>query len=692
MTDSPDPSAFVERVASAFDAGGPIAVAHRGFSERAGQRRMALAVAEAIERGEALVAEAGTGTGKTFAYLVPALLSGGRVLVSTGTRTLQDQLFRRDLPAVRDALGVKPSIALLKGRSNYVCKHHLRRHLAEGRFERREEAALLRRIERFAAVSSSGDRSEAQGIPEDSPIWAKATSTRENCLGQDCPDLAGCFVFRARQAAQHADVVVVNHHLFCADLALRDEGISELLPSANAVIFDEAHQLPEIAVQFFGRSVSTRQLSDFTRDLFRIGMADAPDAANWTSLNAAMEQALRTWRLTAGYKGRRDASQLRADREQRAALQALLAMLDPIDDLLLAAAQRSRDLARLSLRAGELHARLATWLTLLAAGSTPAGPGGDADDREEGCEQGGGLDLPRDAVLWGEVHAGGVTLHATPLSVAPVMRRHRESALHAWIFVSATLSVAGDFSHFTDAVGMPDARTLAIESPFDYVDRARLLVPRGCGDPNSEGYAERVAAICWPLVEANRGRAFVLCTSLRMVERMSALLRERAAGQDDPVELLIQGTAPRGELLERFRAAHQPVLIGSASFWEGVDVVGEQLSLVVIDKLPFAPPDDPVLRARIEALRRRGGDPFHDIQLPAAAMALKQGAGRLIRSEADRGLLVVCDERLVTRGYGRSLVRSLPPFGFLRDPAEALAWLVEAHGQPIAPRSAACGG
>jgi ATP-dependent DNA helicase DinG len=572
---------------------------------------------------------------------------------------------------------------LLKGRSNYVCKPHLHRNLAEGRFERREDASLLRRIDRFAAVSASGDRSEAPGIPEDSPVWAKATSTRENCLGQDCPDLAGCFVFRARQAAQQADVVVVNHHLFCADLALRDEGISELLPSANAVIFDEAHQLPEIAVQFFGRSVSTRQIVDFTRDLLRVGMADAADAADWIGLNAELEHALRAWRLVAGRKGRRDALQLRADREQRDALQTLLVLLDSVDDLLLAAAQRSRDLARLAVRAGELHGRLANWLSLLDLGrgtapvKTPGAPGEDCGQPLDDFE------VPGEAVLWGEVHAGGVTLHATPLSVAPIMRRHRESALRAWIFVSATLSVAGDFSHFNDAVGMQDARTLTIDSPFDYAARARLLVPRGCGDPNSEGYAERVASLCWPLVEANHGRAFVLCTSLRMVDRLGGLLREQAAGQDDPVELLVQGTAPRGELLDRFRASHQPVLVGSASFWEGVDVVGEQLSLVIIDKLPFAPPDDPVLRARIEALRRRGGDPFHDIQLPAAAMALKQGAGRLIRSEADRGLLVVCDERLVTRGYGRSLVRSLPPFGLLRDPAQALAWLVDGQRQAL---------
>jgi ATP-dependent DNA helicase DinG len=685
---STDPD-FTLQVARAFQAEGPLAASLPGFIAREGQIAMAAAVAEAIERDEALVAEAGTGTGKTFAYLVPALLAGGRVLISTGTRTLQDQLFRRDLPLVRAAMRSGARVALLKGRSNYVCHHHLRRHLEEGRFERRDEAATLRRIERFAAISASGDRSEAPGIAEDAPAWAKATSTRENCLGQDCPDIDRCFVFRARQAAQQADIVVVNHHLFCADLALRDEGVSELLPSASAVIFDEAHQLPEIAVQFFGHSLSTRQLADFARDLLRIGLADARDAADWTTASEEIEQALREWRMTAGRSGRRDAPQMRADRAQREALDGLLAVLDRVDDLLTGAAQRSRDLLRLAVRAGELHRRLAQWLALLdrpvetevLREDVPASQ--DAPTAQDEV-------VPEDeAVLWCEVHQSGVTLHATPLSVAPALRRHREQTLRTWIFVSATLAVDRSFDHFTESIGMPDARTLALGSPFDYPRNARLLVPRGCGDPSDPAFADRLLQRCWPLLEGNGGRAFVLCTSLRMVERLAALLGERIASQDDPMTLLVQGVAPRAELLERFRLAARPVLVGSASFWEGVDVVGRQLSLVIIDKLPFAPPDDPVLRARIDAMRRRGGDPFREIQLPAAAMALKQGAGRLIRSESDRGLLVVCDERLVTRGYGRSLIRSMPPFGLLREVDQALDWLQETEAAGASDDTAA---
>mgnify|MGYP001333966481 CR=1 FL=1 len=688
----PDPAAAARlhaAVAAAFAPDGPLARSQPGFVVRAGQREMALAVAAAIASASAparagvaaaaaggdggapsdapggtLVAEAGTGTGKTFAYLVPALLSGGRVLVSTGTRTLQDQLYHRDLPRVREALGVGTTMALLKGRSNYVCRHHLRRNLEEGRFERREDIAVLRRIERFAAISASGDRSEAPGIAEDAPAWARATSTRENCLGQDCPDLADCFVFRARQAAQQADVVVVNHHLFCADLALRDEGVAELLPSADALIFDEAHQLPEIATQFFGRSVSTRQLLDFARDLLRVGLADARDAADWTQPASAIEQGVRVLRLAAGRPGRLDARQLRSHAALREAVADLVGSLElPALD---AAAERSRDLARLRLRALELAQRLQGWLDGLErdAGAPAAAAAGD--------EAGQAGETP--SILWAEVHQSGVTLHETPLSVAETFRRHRESAPRAWIFTSATLAVAGRFDHFVAAMGLEGARTLRWESPFDFARRALLYVPRHCGDPASPGFANRVADAAWPLIEANGGRAFVLCTSLRMVEQQAALLGARIRESGLGLELLVQGQASRLVLIERFRALRSPVLVGSASFWEGVDVVGPQLSLVIIDKLPFAAPDDPILRARIDAMRRAGGDPFRQIQLPAAAMALKQGAGRLIRSESDRGVLAICDERLLDKPYGRSLVASLPPFRLTRDESEAIGF------------------
>ncbi len=649
-------SRLAEAVDAAFDAEGPIARATAGYAPRPAQREMACAVAEAIDTGQPLVVEAGTGVGKTYAYLVPALLSGARVLISTGTKTLQDQLFRRDLPRVRQALGSGARVALLKGRSNYVCRHHLRRNLAEGRFERREDIAALRRIERFAAISATGDRSEAPGIAEDAPAWALATSTRENCLGQDCDDYGNCFVFRARQAAQTADVVVVNHHLFCADLSLRDEGIAELLPSANAIVFDEAHQLPQVATQFLGRGVSTRQLVDFARDLHRAGRDEALDAADWTALSARIEQAVRELRLAAGRPGRRDANQARANDALRAAVENVRSALP--HEALTRFAERGRELGRLLVRIDELAERLREW--------------------SDGVWQRAG---EGESIHWAEVHAGGVALQITPLSVADTLRRHREASPCAWVLTSATLSVAGNFDHFVEAAGLDDARTLRCDSPFDYARQALLYVPRDCGDPAAAGFAERVARAAWPLIAANGGRAFVLCTSLRMVEQQAALLAERIAAADCGIELLVQGSASRSALIERFRSSPRPLLVGSASFWEGVDVVGDRLSLVVIDKLPFAAPDDPILAARIDAARRAGRDPFREMQLPAAAMALKQGAGRLIRSETDRGVLMICDERLATRPYGRKLVASLPAFRRTRDADEALAFCESSPGE-----------
>ena len=660
------PGELAAAVLGVFDpAIGPLAK-RPGYASRESQQDMALAIAECIESRDALVAEAGTGTGKTFAYLVPALLSGARTLISTGTRHLQDQLVARDLPTLAAALGVTAQVAVLKGRANYVCHHHLERNLLEGRFERREDAAMLRRIERFAALSSSGDRAEAAGIPEDAPAWAKAVSTRENCLGQECPRYDDCFLMRARRRAMQADVVVVNHHLFCADLALRDEGVSELLPATEALVFDEAHQLPDVATQFFGVAISTRQLVELARDLVRIGRADAPDADDWLARAEAIEAAIREFRLHAGTPGRLDDRRLRGMRELHAAIEALAAAIEAAQPSLSEAAQRSRDLARLAPRAAELSRRLRAWLGTLLEPPQARAPGnegreqdGIASDGDDPLEDEGGP-----VVLWADVRRLGVALHASPLSVAGHFRRHRRAAPRAWIFVSATLTVGGEFGHFQRALGLEDARTRSWPSPFDYERNTRLLVPERIADPASESFAVELADTVTPLILANRGRAFVLCTSLRMVGRMAELLAPRMA---PGMELMVQGSAPRAVLIERFRKAAAPVLVGSASFWEGVDVPGEQLSLVVIDKLPFAPPDDPVVRARAEALRARGGDPFRELQLPEAAMALKQGVGRLIRSEEDRGVLVIGDRRLLTRPYGKILLRSLPPFGLTRS-------------------------
>ena len=693
--------AYVDRISGAFEPGGELARVQPAYSRRASQVEFARAVGQAIAGSSTLVAEAGTGIGKTFGYLVPALLSGGMVLISTGTRTLQDQLFRRDLPRVREALNIGARVALLKGRSNYVCRHHLRRNLEEGRFERREDIAVLHRIDRFAAISATGDRSEAPGIAEDAPAWSLASSTRENCLGQDCADYRDCFVFKARQAAQEADLVVVNHHLLCADLALRDDGIADLLPTAQAIIFDEAHQLPDIATQFFGNSVSSRQLIELARDAMRDGHGEAADAADWISLSRRLEQRLRDWRLSASAPGRIDRDRLVADAQFSDATLAVIDGVRAIREPLQACAERGPGVSRLAARAIALERALGSWIDALAEtdieGERAGGAAGQALDDPFNPPSAAGLEsgqvdssvdglrrreVSRDSVLWADVGVTGITLHATPLSLAEVFQRHRDSMPRSWIFVSATLAVADDFSHFTSQLGLADARCEAWPSPFNTPEQALLHVPAQCGDPASPGFADRVVAAIAPLLHANRGRAFVLCTSLRMVEQLAERLanQSRQAGEQ-PLDLLVQGRAPRHELLGLFRESRAPVLVGAASFWEGVDVVGEQLSLVVIDKLPFAPPDDPILRARSDALRRRGGDPFGAIQLPAAAMSLKQGAGRLIRSERDRGLLVICDERLVTRGYGKRLRASLPPMPLTRSAEEAMAWVRAGHSR-----------
>jgi ATP-dependent DNA helicase DinG len=691
---------LLKATALALSEQGPIARQLPGFRSREGQQGLAASIGQALASRTALVAEAGTGTGKTFAYLVPLLLSGRRALVSTGTRHLQDQLHARDLPAVRAALGSGVRCAVLKGRANYVCHHHLARQMSDGRFSDPAAPGKLRTIHRFAQVSQTGDRAECDTLAEDDPIWIQATSTRENCLGQECPEVKRCFVLRARREALVADVVVVNHHLFCADLALRDESMGELLPNVDAVIFDEAHQLPEAASEFFGESVSSRQLIDLARDLVRAGLTQAPDGADWRALADRLDRAARELRLVfepatgpagTGRSGRGMASAPRAQPARRLSREQLLELstledtvdalsadLVSISAIVAANAGRGPELDRCGLRATELLERLQRWW------------GGLADMRVHGATDVPSelpadvpTEVPSDAasdsvgasVVWAETSAQHVMLRRTPLSVADAFGRHRAGPARAWVFLSATLSIGADFSHFTDALGLQDARCERWESPFDFAQQSALWIPRGLGAPTAAGFAEQLAREVWPLICANRGRAFVLCTSLRAMREMAQALRALDALQPQGIDWLVQGEAARPALLARFRSGSAAVLVGSAGFWEGVDVVGDALSLVIIDKLPFAPPDDPVIQARCESLRRAGGDPFSQVQLPQAALALKQGAGRLIRSESDRGVLVLGDERLVTRGYGRRLLASLPPFKRVATRDEAQGFL-----------------
>jgi len=618
-----------------FAADGPFAERVPGFKLRAEQLEMSQAIGEAIESTGVLVAEAGTGTGKTFAYLVPALLAGGKVIVSTGTKTLQDQLFDRDLPVVRAALASGASISLLKGRANYVCLYRLRRAAREGRFATREEAVQIRKIERFAAVTATGDRADLADVAEDAPAWAHATSTRDNCLGQSCPDYRDCFVMRARKNALAADVVVVNHHLFFADLVLREEGISELLPACNTVIFDEAHQLPETARMFFGETVSSAQLVELSRDV-RLELRAAGGASpELERVAARLEKAARDLRLAFGEPAARLAwSQALRIPAFTDALAKLNLSLNVLEQALAAQEGRAEGLdacARRATAARHLLVRLR--------------------ESEAAAE-----------VRWVEVFSHAVQLHVTPLSSAQLFRRQMSDHPRAWIFTSATLAVGEDFGHFTRELGVAEAQTRRWASPFDFPRQALLYVPKAMPEPAEAGFTEAVIEAALPVLKASEGRAFLLFTTLRALRRAHQLLEGRI---DYP--LLVQGIGSRSELLSRFRALGNAVLLGSHSFWEGVDVRGEALSLVVIDKLPFAPPDDPVLAARIEGIRGEGGNPFNDLQLPQAVLQLKQGAGRLIRDETDRGVLMLCDPRLATRPYGRRILASLPPMALTRD-------------------------
>jgi ATP-dependent DNA helicase DinG len=622
-------------VAALLGAEGPFAREVSGFKPREAQQRMASAVAKAIDDRETLIAEAGTGTGKTFAYLVPALMSGQRVIVSTGTKTLQDQLFFRDLPRVQSVLGVRLKVSLLKGRANYLCLYRLDQTVREGYTVQREQVAQLAAIRTWSTRTRRGDRMELAEIPEDSPLWPRVTSTPENCLGSECPFFEDCHVVKARREALEADVVVVNHHLLFADLALKQEGFGEILPGAQAFILDEAHQLPELAGQFFSQSISARQITELATD----ALAECGGVTGAMGLLLepveALQEIVRRLRLALDPLPQRGSfGLLETDAGIRGALNELREVLATVSDLIGAQAERSRGFANVFERAQMLSARLDRIVE-------------EADETD---------------VRWYELFPRGFVLYATPLDLAAPMRAMRAATQAAWIHTSATLSVAGDFGHFARQLGIDDPQTLSLESPFDYARQALCYLPQALPEPSARDYTDRVVEAVLPVLEASNGRAFLLFTSHRALRRAAELLEGRV-----PWPLFVQGTAPRHRLLEEFRASGHGVLLGAASFWEGVDVAGEALSVVVIDKLPFAAPDDPVLQARLEALEHSGINPFMGWQVPSAVIALKQGAGRLIRDVTDRGVLVLCDPRLLGKGYGRLFLASVPPMPRTRD-------------------------
>ena len=646
MTDPDD-------IGALLGADGPFARELPNFAPREAQQTMARAVQHAIVERETLIAEAGTGTGKTYAYLVPALLSGERVIISTGTKALQDQLYFRDLPKVHAVLGARVKTALLKGRANYLCLYRLDQTVHDGASFDRTQAGQLAVIRSWSARTRHGDRSELAEVPEDSPLWPRATSTAENCLGVECPFYDDCHVVKARREAMEADVVVVNHHLLFADLALKQEGFGEILPGAAAFILDEAHQIPELAGQFFSHSVSARQLGDLAQDALRECAGVTGAIGLLLEPLEALQGALRQLRLALDpLPSRGPFQQLLTIAAAREGLRDLRELLAALGDLLASQAERSRGFANVYERTLLLSERL-DGITLDGVGL--AGEEGGRD------------------VRWYELFPRGFVLYATPLDLAAPLRAMRERTQAAWIHTSATLSVAGSFDHFARQLGLDDPQTLRLESPFDYAHQALCYLPAGLPDPGARDYTERVIDAVLPVLEASDGRAFLLFTSHRALRRAAELLADRV-----PWPLFVQGSAPRRRLLEEFRASGHGVLLGAASFWEGVDVVGEALSVVVIDKLPFAAPDDPVLMARLDALEQSGINPFMGWQVPAAAIALKQGAGRLIRDVHDRGVLVLCDPRLTTKGYGRLFIASLPPMPRTRELAVVQAFLERA--------------
>jgi ATP-dependent DNA helicase DinG len=643
----------VSEIEKVFAAHGSLAAIVPNFRARPGQLEMAQAIKKVIQKQDVIVAEAGTGTGKTFAYLVPAFLSGGKVIISTGTKTLQDQLFDRDIPTVRAALKAPVSVALLKGRANYVCHYHLARALEDGRLPTREDTRHLQTIASFARRTQSGDRADCADVPESAGVWPHVTSTRENCLGSHCEHFEECFVMRARKQALDADVVVVNHHLFFADVALRDEGMAELLPACNTVIFDEAHQLPETASLFFGQSVSTSQLLELARDARVEGIAGARDFADLPDAALALEKAARDFRLSRSEEaGRLAAGAIPRREDFDAALNTVCERLSLLASLLDSQAERSEGLANCRERARDLLHTVKQW--------------------RDGTDD--------SVVRWVEIFGHSLQLHATPLSIAEIFRKQVTETSRSWVFTSATLSVNGDFKHYCGELGLEDAHTATWPSPFDFEHQALLYVPQNLPNPNTREYTAAVVNAALPVLMASEGRAFLLFTSLRAMREAGEMVRAdfKSRGLDYPV--LVQGEGSRTELLDRFRALGNAVLVASQSFWEGVDVRGEALSVVVIDRLPFSPPDDPVLAARIDKMNREGRNAFMEYQVPQAVITLKQGAGRLIRDETDRGVLMICDPRLVDKPYGKRIWRSLPPMKRTRELAEVEEFFARVAG------------
>lgn len=604
------------------------------FTPRQSQQQMAEAIERALELDTELIVEAGTGTGKTFAYLVPVFLAEKKTIISTGTKNLQDQLFFKDIPILKKILSFPRKIVLLKGRANYLCQLRLKKSREDGRFASRQLVSQLQKIAEWSVITKSGDISELVDVPEDSTIWSAVTSTADNCLNQDCEFFTECFVLKARQKALAADIVVVNHHLFFADMALQDEGFGELLPGADAIILDEAHHIPEIAAQFFSTFLTARQLNELARDVEFEFAESAKDVAELTDVTTQLQVAVVDMRNALGSDLHRLPWPEQPSTVLQKSIQQIKEKLKQLEIMLNANAMRSKGLENCWKRSIQMIEKFN-----LLTGVTPD-----------------------DTIHWYETHLQSFTLQLTPMVVAENFKNYLQQQKRTWVFTSATLTVKDSFRLFIDALGLDKSLQLQLKSPFDYQKQALLYVPRGVPDTRAQNYTEKLIESAIPVLEASQGKAFILFTSHRAMEFAFELLKDRI-----PYPLLLQGTMPKRELIEQFKKLGNAVLLGTNSFWYGVDVQGDALSCVIIDKLPFAAPDDPILKARIAMMRKQGKDPFYHYQLPHAVITLKQGVGRLIRGAEDRGVLMICDPRLVGNRYGEIFLQSLPDMPRTRE-------------------------
>ncbi len=638
-------------VSQAFAEQGPLAKHITGFKPRQAQIDMALAVEKAIAQKKPLIVEAGTGTGKTFAYLVPALQGDKKVIVSTGTKNLQEQLFNKDLPIVKQALQSPKKLALLKGRSNYLCIYRLEENFSTSPNKRHQVGGMLDsaslndlvKVREWSSITQSGDIGELTDVAEDSTILPKVTSTTDNCLGRSCPNFDDCYLFKAREKAIEADVVVVNHHLFFADMALKDTGFAELIPQSDVVVFDEAHQIGDVATEYFGESFSTKQLVDLATDCLKQYRTELTDVKQLGLASEKLAKGAADFRMLFPYDPERGNWQHKAKQPQLSkAFTQLHTDLKFLYDVLKRCVSRNEAIDNCFDRTSELLTKYALMLDIDKLGVS----------------------------LWYETNRRHVVLHQTPLSIADKFSKHMTSSNAAWVFTSATLAVNDSFEHFINELGLQGASHHLLASPFDYPTQSKLLVPRYLPETNNFNRANALANIAKPLIEASNGRCFMLFTSYRVMNQVAEILDE---GIDN--ELLVQGQMAKSVLLEHFIEKPEAVLLATASFWEGVDVRGDDLTCVIIDKLPFASPDDPLLQARSDDVKRQGGDPFGQIQLPQAVIALKQGVGRLIRDVSDRGVLVICDSRIVNRHYGQVFLSSLPNMDRTRDINKAVTFL-----------------